>query len=203
MNTDTALSNTHESDQTAKAIQQAFTHFSYLFLTLDKTTEHLAHFQIYKQSQFTFKTTQNTDQLKINLLSNLFIRMLKLLYFDPACQANPNSHMTIYIPRFIEKFCQSLLKFENNATFLSRTKLLAFVYSLLNICETILKKSVCYSLRQDTKFIFLNTDSVLSQKKNISKDQQLELTVTGEGEKEITPFENINGDLGPHMLIEV
>lgn len=170
MSTDSALRNTHESDQTAKAIQQAFTHFSYLFLTLDSST--LRQFQIYKH-EYTARNSNNQrleEEFRVKVLVDLFIRMLKFLHFDPASKSNPNSHMLIYIPRFVEKFCQSLLKFETVFSSESiynsnRTKLFGLVYSLLNLCETLMKS--VYSLKLNDRF-FLNVDSILSQKVPIS-----------------------------------
>ena len=165
MNTDKALRNTHESDQTAKAIQQAFTHFSYLFLTIDSTT--LKEFQIYKQEHANRKRHPHSndsqrleDEFRVKVLVDLFIRMLKFLHFDPASKSNPNSHMLIYIARFVEKFCQSLLKFESVYSS-CRTKLFGLVYSLLNLCENLMKS--VYSLKLNDRF-FLTVDSILSQK---------------------------------------
>ena len=171
MNTDKALRNTHESDQTAKAIQQAFTHFSYLFLTIDSTI--LKEFQIYKHEHANRKRHPHSndsqrleDEFRVKVLVDLFIRMLKFLHFDPASKSNPNSHMLIYIARFVEKFCQSLLKFESvfgsESVYSScRTKLFGLVYSLLNLCENLMKS--VYSLKLNDRF-FLTVDSILSQK---------------------------------------
>lgn len=167
MSTDSALRNTHESDQTAKAIQQSFTQFSYLFLTLD--SNNLKEFQIYKheyEAKITLPDQHGEEKFKVKVLIDLFIRMLKFLYFDPASKTDPNSHMTIYIPRFVEKFCQSLLKFEtifsSNSPYNScRSKLFGLVFTLLNVSESIMKS--VYSIKQNDKF-FLRIDSVLSQK---------------------------------------
>ena len=167
MNAEQALANTHESDQTAKAIQQTFTHFAYLFLTMNLTNLKLFQVYIYHQhgSAPSNPATRERDdeEFKLKMLIELFMRMIKFLYFDPASSCNPNSHMFVYIGRFVEKFCQSLLKFEDvsASSGFGRTSLLGLVYSLLNMCEILLKS--IYSIRQDANFV-LNIDSVLSQK---------------------------------------
>ena len=153
-----ANKNTHECDQTAKAIQQLFAHFSYLFLMLD--SENLNEFQSYKIEFY-----ENEKEYKLKVLSDLFIRMLKFLNFDSASKYNPNSHMIVYIPLFIEKFIQSLLKhdylFPVND---SKTSLLSLMYSLLNASEIILKK--IYNLKNGKKCTII-TDSILAQKSSI------------------------------------
>ena len=169
MSAEQALSNTHESDQTAKAIQQTFTHFAYLFLTMNSTNLKLFQVYIYQHGSESSNATSERDdeEFKLKMLIELFMRMIKFLYFDPASSCNPNSHMFVYIGRFVEKFCQSLLKFEDvsSSSVLTRTNLLALVYSLLNMCEILLKS--IYSIRQDANFV-LNIDSVLSQKINLT-----------------------------------
>lgn len=174
-----AYAETYECDQTAKAIQQSFTHFSYLFLIIDSAN--LKQFQIYSQE---FKNlygskieaaspqdrqdleTKFEEEFKMRVLVDLFLKMLKFLFFDPASRFNPNSHMIIYVPRFVEKFLQSLLKFDNtfvgnSAYAQSRTKLFHLIYSLLNTCETLIKN--IYKFKQNDSF-FLNSDPILSQK---------------------------------------
>lgn len=181
MPTDLAAHDTHECDQTAKAIQQALTHFSYLFLTIDSAN--LKQFQIYQQElepvvnkklasgelsleQKNIIELKYEEEFKVKVLVDLFMRMLKVLYFDPASKHNPNSHMVIYVPRLVEKFIQSLLKFENifvNESYyaVSRTNLFGLVYTILNVCES-LTKSI-YEIKQNSKFM-LSTDSIAVQK---------------------------------------
>ena len=179
MPTLSAGNDTHECDQTAKAIQQAFTHFSYLFLTMDSAN--LKEFQIYQnelepilKKKFDTASSHKTqplelkfeEEFKIKVLVDLFMRFLKYLFFDPASKYNPNSHMIIYVPKFVEKFAQSLLKFENvfvHESFYSasRTNLFGLVYTLLNVCESQLKQ--VYSFKQDERF-FLNINRVVVPK---------------------------------------
>ncbi len=146
---------------------------AHLFLKLDPLT--LQQFTVYKKA-FT-PTTTTLEEFKVILLVDQFTRMLKCLRFDPASNSNPNSHMIIYIGRFVEKFCQSLLKFENvfnNDSVFSanRSRLFSIVFNLLNHTEKLLKS--VYSIRQDSRFI-LKVDSIFSQK---LKETQLPLEIT-------------------------
>ncbi len=176
------LNNQIECDQIAKAIQQAFTQFSYLFLHMDSTN--LKEFQIYKKE---FQSLKNQDikpeeeEFKIKVLIDLFVRMLKLLYFDPSCKYNPNSHMLVYISRFIEKFQQILLKsdYQNDSSaYISKNNLLGLSYTLLNVCESIIK-SIYNHNNQDERFL-IKTDSVLANQidetNNINNDGNLLVT---------------------------
>jgi len=178
-NTLEAAKNTHECDQTAKAIQQAFSHFSYLFLMID--SENIKEFQIYKNE---FQDGLNEKEFKLQVLVDLFIKMLKLLNFDPASKYNPNSHMIIYVPVFVEKFTQALIRFDNTISLNdSRSNLLGLIYMLLNTCEKIMKS--IYSLKNNKTFI-INQDAILAQKslissffeKNQSEDSKLILEET-------------------------
>ena len=120
--------------------------------------------KIYKNEVEKSVENQNEEEFKVKVLVDLYFKMLKLLYFDPCSKQNPSSHMIIYIPRFIEKFSQSLLKPEVNGESFNRTSLLAIVYTVLNSTEVALK--TIYKFTQDTKF-FLNVDPILGQKSMI------------------------------------
>ena len=182
LSTREASQNIYECDQTAKSIQQSFGHFAYLFLTLDSAS--LREFQVYKQEfesrqqqqqqpsnqlvRRESKPSAEEEEFKIKLLVDLFIRMLKFLYFDPASKHNPNSHVIIYVPRFVEKFMQSILKFDslliNDSKYSkSKTNLLSLIFNLLNFSESLLKS--IYKFRQADNFS-LSVDSVLGQKED-------------------------------------
>lgn len=191
MGTSEAALDTHECDQTAKAIQQAFTHFSFLFLTIDSNS--LKQFQFYKNEfpkmygprleqeasseQKSRLELKLEEEFKIKVLVDLFLRMLKLLNFDTASKHNPSSHMIIYLSRFVEKFIQSLLKFENvfvneSEYSISRMNLLGLVYTLLNFVEDMLKS--IYKFKQNDKFV-ITIDTVICQK---SQDESKVLTLS-------------------------
>ena len=169
-----AAQDTHECDQTARAIQQAFSNFVRLFLDLESV--HLRQFQIYdnelrsivtdKKNISLTVTLKYEEEFKVKVLVDLFVRFMKLLAFDPASKHNPNSHMVIYVARFVEKFVQCLLKNEKafaSGSFysVSRTNVLGLVYTLLSVCESELKSLYCF--KQNHKF-FLDTDKVVLAK---------------------------------------
>jgi hypothetical protein len=201
MPTGQALLDQFECDQTAKSIQQVFTHFSHLLLLLD--SGNLKQLRVYQnefaemygarlganefgggvdsyraRAEVTFE-----EEFKLKALIDLFIKMLRLLNFDPAAPYDPSSHMIVHVPRLVEKFVQSLVKFDgvvaqsgseigraaedsssllNPGSCVSRVKLLGLVYSLLNTCEHIV--SSVYKFKQNDKF-FLEIDSILGQRK--------------------------------------
>jgi hypothetical protein len=136
-----ANADTHEFDQTARAIQQAFAHFVHLILTINDDDN-------------------DDEDLKIKRLVRLFMSaFIGALSFDPAAaKHNPNSHMLIYVPKFVEKFVQCLLKFE--------CKKFSLVYTLLNVCESQLRH--IYTFGQNEKFL-LSTNVNLSNHQNVSK----------------------------------
>lgn len=157
MSTNQASTDTHECDQTAKTIQQTFSHFSHLLLLLDSKS--LQEFQIY-QNEFESESELN---FKLKWLIDLFMKLLHMLNFDPAASFNPASHMLIYIPRFVEKFMQSLIKFDFlDESKIARHVLLGLAYSLLSTCERVIKS--IYHFKQDDRF-FLQIDPVLAKKK--------------------------------------
>ena len=145
-----AHSDTHEFDQTARAIQQAFAHFVHLMLTLQETD------------------VNNAENDKVQSLVQLFMsRFIESLSFDPAAaKHNPNSHMLIYVPKLVEKFAQCLLKFEihsvpslpHHTSTRSHLSLLGLVYTLLNVCESKLRK--IYAFDQSEKFVVLNKTDI-------------------------------------------
>jgi hypothetical protein len=168
-----AVKHTYECDQTAKAIQQAFTHFSYLFLIID--SKELKEFQIYRNEFNASHFGQNLtveqkakaesvreEEFKCKVLANLFMRMLKLLNFDPSAKHNPNSHMIIYVPRFAEKFVQSLIKFENVLMNMSRMSIFGLVYCLLSATETLMRSM--YKFNQNERFM-LSTEPMMGQQR--------------------------------------
>jgi len=122
-NTLDAAKNTHECDQTAKSLQNAFIHYSYLF-------------QIYNNKN------------KIDTIIHLFVQMLKLLNFDPSSKFNTNSHMLIYIPGLVEKFIAQLLQIEARP---NKSEIFQLIYCLINTSESILKS--IYTFKTNKNFI--------------------------------------------------
>ena len=193
MPTSQAELETFECDQTAKSIQQAFTHFSHLLLLLDSVN--LKQLRIF-QAEFTnaygsklpaVDQQQNQkarieakfeEEFKLKVILDLFMKMLTLLNFDSAAQYDPSSHMIIYLPKFVEKFVQSLIKFENiflhtdetaaltPTASVTRMSILGLVYSLLGTCEKTIK--AIYKFKLNEKF-FMQTDPILAQKASITE----------------------------------
>lgn len=209
MPTDLAAHDTHECDQTAKAVQQALTHFSYLFLTIDSAN--LKQFQIYERElepvvsnklaylgelsleQKNIVELKYEEEFKVKVLVDLFMRMLNVLRFDPASKHNPSSHMVVYVPRLVEKFVQSLLKFEdifvNESHYgVSRTNLFGLVYTILNVCER-LTKSI-YEMKQNSKFV-LSTDSIAVQRSVEAKTESRPKNEGEEPAEQVIIFKNL------------
>lgn len=168
-----ALVDTYECDQTAKAVQQAFTHFSHLFLNLD--SDSLRQLQIYQnefkkhpstaESESSMSESALEEDFKLKVVVDLYIKMIKYLFFDQASKLNPISHMISYIGRFVEKFMQSLLKYDSlmmDATRTSKLNLFGLVYTLINYTENLVKS--IYNVHcSTTSTFFLCSDSVQTQ----------------------------------------
>jgi hypothetical protein len=182
MPTQKASLDTFECDQTAKAIQRAFAHFSHLLFLLESND--LKELQIYRNefeniygsklspeifsnpSEKAKVESKFEDEFKLKVLVDLFVKMLNLLNFDPASKYDPSSHMIIYLPGFIEKYIQSLVKFDKHFSneSIDRMNLFGLVFTLLNSCERLIKN--IYRFSQNELF-HLNTDPIFAQKSEI------------------------------------
>lgn len=163
----------NDYDQIAKAIQQAFIEFSYLFLSVN--SQELKKLKVYKNnfnkiySKRIEKENRNEEksklescfeeEFKVKVLVDLLIGMLKLVSFDPTLKRNPSYHILLYVTRFVEKYIQSLLKYDTlliNEMHLtnSRMSMFTLIYCLLNYFENLMKS--IYKLEENSTLFFVN-----------------------------------------------
>ncbi|CAF0732115.1 unnamed protein product [Brachionus calyciflorus] len=140
--------NLYEYDKIAKAIEHTVTHFTYLFMSLNELD--------FNNSQIFGKNFQHNENFKSEIIYEIFFSFIKTLKFDVT-----KSHVFNYVSKLVEKFTQSLIKYDTNEPKGPRLNFLTTIFNFLNCIENLLR--LIYNFEQNELFC-VQTDPIQCSK---------------------------------------